>query len=41
MASIRWGVIGTGDIVKKRVADAILDDPNSEFVGACRRAEKE
>lgn len=32
-----WGLIGCGDVVRKRVAQAILDEPRSELVGACRR----
>lgn len=34
---IRWGIIGCGDVVKKRVARAIIDNPDSELVAACRR----
>ncbi|MCO8123933.1 Gfo/Idh/MocA family oxidoreductase [Stieleria sp. TO1_6] len=37
--AIRWGLLGCGDIANKRVADAILADPNSELVAACRRDE--
>jgi predicted dehydrogenase len=33
----RWGLIGCGDVVRKRVAQAILDEPRSELVAACRR----
>ena len=36
---LRWGLIGCGDVVRKRVAQAIIDDPNSTLVGACRRDE--
>ena len=36
---IRWGIIGCGDIVRKRVARAILDEPHSQLVAACRRDE--
>jgi len=35
--TIRWGIIGCGDVVWKRVARAIQDDPNSELVALCRR----
>jgi predicted dehydrogenase len=35
--SIRWGVIGCGDVVRKRVAGAILGHPQSRLVAACRR----
>ena len=35
--TIRWGIIGCGDVVWKRVARAIQDDPNSELVSLCRR----
>jgi len=37
MARIRWGIAGCGDVVRKRVADAIRRDANSELVAACRR----
>lgn len=36
MNKIRWGVIGAGDIVKKRVAPAINELSNSEFVAVTR-----
>ncbi|MHC4878697.1 MAG: Gfo/Idh/MocA family protein [Planctomycetota bacterium] len=35
--AIRWGIIGCGDVVWKRVARAIQNDPNSELVSLCRR----
>jgi predicted dehydrogenase len=35
---IRWGVLGCGDIVRKRVARAILEEPRSRLLAACRRA---
>ncbi len=35
--TIRWGIIGCGDVVWKRVARAIQNDPNSELVSLCRR----
>lgn len=37
--TIRWGLIGVGDIANKRVAAAIQCDPNSELVAVCRRSE--
>ncbi len=37
--TIRWGLIGVGDIANKRVAAAIQADPNSELVAVCRRSE--
>lgn len=37
--TIRWGILGCGDIARKRVAAAIQDDPGSELVAACRRDE--
>ncbi len=39
--SVRWGLIGVGDIANKRVAAAIQQDPNSELVAVCRRSERE
>ena len=39
--TIRWGILGCGDIARKRVARAILDEPRSRLFAACRRdAEK-
>ncbi|MDP6445839.1 MAG: Gfo/Idh/MocA family oxidoreductase, partial [Pirellulaceae bacterium] len=35
--AVRWGVIGCGDVVKRRVAQAILNDPDSELTALCRR----
>ena len=35
--SIRWGLLGCGDIANKRVADAMLRDPRSALTAACRR----
>jgi predicted dehydrogenase len=37
--AIRWGIIGCGDVARKRVAGAIQNDPNSELVAVCRRDE--
>lgn len=34
---IRWGVIGCGDVVRKRVAAAIQNESRSQLVAACRR----
>ncbi len=38
---IRWGVIGCGDVVRKRVAQAIVDEPRSRLLAACRRNTQE
>lgn len=35
--TIRWGLLGCGDIAVKRVANAIVSDANSELIAACRR----
>ncbi|MCC9599615.1 Gfo/Idh/MocA family oxidoreductase [Stieleria sp. JC731] len=40
MTTIRWGLVGCGDIAEKRVADAIKCDPNSTLQVACRRNEE-
>ncbi len=37
--TIRWGLLGCGDIASKRVADAIVADERSELAAACRRTE--
>ncbi len=37
--TIRWGLIGVGDIAHKRVAAAIQADPNSQLLAVCRRSE--
>jgi predicted dehydrogenase len=37
MSQLRWGIIGCGDVARKRVAAAIQDDPNSSLLAACRR----
>ncbi len=37
MHQIRWGLIGCGDVARKRVAQAILDEPRSRLIAACRR----
>src|SRR3954453_20375818 len=34
---VRWGLLGCGDIARKRVAGAIIDDPTSRLVAAGRR----
>lgn len=40
MASFRWGLIGAGDIVRKRVAAALRETPGNELLAVCRgRAE--
>ncbi len=36
--TVRWGVIGVGDIANKRVAAAIQSDERSELVAVCRRS---
>jgi predicted dehydrogenase len=36
MTSFRWGLIGAGDIVRKRVAAALRDTPGSELLAVCR-----
>ncbi|MEK6236527.1 MAG: Gfo/Idh/MocA family oxidoreductase [Planctomycetales bacterium] len=41
MNKVRWGIVGCGDVVRKRVARAIIDDPNSELVAACRRDQEQ
>jgi len=41
MDQIRWGLIGCGSVSRSRVARAILDDPRSQLVAACRRNETE
>jgi predicted dehydrogenase len=33
---LRWGLIGTGDIVRKRVAPALIDSPDCEIVAVSR-----
>jgi predicted dehydrogenase len=38
--SIRWGLIGCGDVARKRVAAALRDAPGSQLVAACRRDEQ-
>jgi predicted dehydrogenase len=37
--AIRWGIIGCGDVARKRVAGAIQSDVNSELLAICRRDE--
>ena len=40
MSAVRWGLIGAGDIARKRIAPALRDLPNCEFVSVSRsRAE--
>ncbi|MBB72903.1 MAG: dehydrogenase [Planctomycetaceae bacterium] len=34
---IRWGIIGCGDVARRRVAAAISSDAQSECLAACRR----
>jgi len=35
--TVRWGIVGCGDVVRKRVADAIKHDPDSTLIAGCRR----
>ncbi|MCC6422084.1 MAG: Gfo/Idh/MocA family oxidoreductase [Phycisphaerales bacterium] len=35
MADVKWLLVGTGDIVQKRVAEALAATPNSQIVGIC------
>ena len=35
--TIRWGIIGCGDIARKRVANAIQIDERSQLLAVCRR----
>lgn len=37
--AVRWGIIGCGDVARKRVAGAIQNDPDSQLVAVCRRDE--
>jgi len=37
MNKIRWGLIGCGDVVRKRVYRAVQDEPHSQVIAACRR----
>ena len=39
--TIRWAIIGCGDVARKRVAAAIQNDPGSRLVAVCRRNEAE
>lgn len=40
MKILRWGLIGAGDIARKRIAPAFRDLPNCELISVCRsRAE--
>jgi predicted dehydrogenase len=36
MSVLRWGLIGAGDIVRKRVAPALIDSPSCEIVAVSR-----
>lgn len=36
MKILRWGIIGAGDIARKRIAPALRDLPNGEFVSVSR-----
>ena len=35
--TIRWGILGCGDVARRRVAGAIAGDPHSSLLAACRR----
>ena len=35
--TIRWGIIGCGDVARRRVAGAINEHAGSELIAACRR----
>ena len=37
MTQVKWGILGCGDIVRKRVAKAIQEDPRSDLIAVCRR----
>ena len=37
MGQLRWGLIGCGDIARKRVAPALRDLPKCDFVAVCRK----
>jgi len=36
MATVRWGLIGAGDIARKRIAPALRDLPNCELISVSR-----
>ena len=36
---LRWGLLGCGDIARKRVARALAEEPRSRLLAACRRDE--
>jgi len=36
---VRWGLLGCGDIARKRVARALAEEPRSRLLAACRRDE--
>ncbi len=35
--TIRWGILGCGDVARRRVVGAIAEDPGSELLAVCRR----
>ena len=39
--TIRWAIIGCGDVVRRRVAEAIRGNDGSELLAACRRDARE
>ncbi len=40
MKSLRWGLVGAGDIARKRIAPALRDIPGAEFVSVSRSRAK-
>jgi predicted dehydrogenase len=36
MKTLKWGLIGAGDIARKRIAPALRDLPNCELISVCR-----
>src|SRR5258707_12439060 len=36
MSVLRWGLIGAGDIVRKRVAPALIDSPSCDIIAVSR-----
>jgi len=38
LMTIRWGILGCGDVVRRRVAAAIQADADSQLVAVCRRS---
>src|SRR5437867_3934908 len=40
MSVVRWGLIGAGDIVRRRVAPALIDSPACDIVAVSRAREE-